>query len=747
VNAKKAAPANDQFPPPPGAPSAESISAGRSVTMAPQPAKPKVRRPLSPGVVRVPTVSFHDRGEDVPMAPGVLGRSKSSTPAPSGSAQPHSPVGESDAQEPAQEPAAEKRRSKADPKPIASRTDVDKKPSNAVKKSSNVVVPQPAVRNDAGDNATTTGRASEVNPNPLVLKSPKLVHSLPPIPVLLEASADKKGEAKDEAATTGNPKVRDHPTTSTAASHAAIPSGDDVSISYVPLEPLMGDGGSERESSAVEPGSEVASLPPAAPTLTHDMPLNNFGVSGFTDEVTTKLTNLQFSLDPATFVPFNSNLNEKVPQERAAKLERILEILGRHRMAVSKNMAFLTLQQKEILVSIAKLKLENLEQEARRRRYEFEVFDEFATPPAAAYIENEELIRKLSERHSSHSTGRELLWRGPEFNPIALQGSAQTVDGAGDTVMNGTSTAGFARDKSIYEELDDSLIDLSFECARQMKAYDEHADGTRDYYRRALERSAGMGSGGNAAPASRTPITSLVNQIESGRLGNDPTNRTPYANSMPSPTMHNPARYGQEPRKPSADYASNPRQWQDGRPPDSRLAPVIPQKRGVSFQVPETNRQGPRSGNSYADGDNKRPRTGDAYDRRKQGVNNDRDPHNAGNRHQQYRDPRDVRDPNNAASRNQQNRDSRYERDPRDPYDAGNRYQHSSGPPPSGPSRTDDRRYPDDRRHSDDRRRSDGRGRPDDRRGQENRRPPTGPSNQYRRLSQNDSRDTYSRRW
>jgi hypothetical protein len=63
---------------------------------------------------------------------------------------------------------------------------------------------------------------------------------------------------------------------------------------------------------------------------------------------------------------------------------------------------------------------------------------------------------------------------------------------------------------TVQQELNTALQELAFRAASEMEAYDKHAENTKDYYRRALQRNAArMGSdkdaaitaGGNAAAA------------------------------------------------------------------------------------------------------------------------------------------------------------------------------------------------------------------------------------------------------
>ncbi len=203
---------------------------------------------------------------------------------------------------------------------------------------------------------------------------------------------------------------------------------------------------------------------------------------------------------PAIFVPFHGIPKDTpIPKDRDEKLRRILEDLDKHQDAVRRNMAYLATLQKEKLLSDAR---EALEKEKFRE-------DSLSAEPGHARHDPEleqdikELLESLKKPAVKGTSGKEYEYEDGDFDNPGKHAVEGVVDAEGDAQMGGTD-GGASRKRNIQHELSTAIQDLVLGTASQIEMYDRHAETTKDYYRRALERHnarEGMVSGTTAAAA------------------------------------------------------------------------------------------------------------------------------------------------------------------------------------------------------------------------------------------------------
>lgn len=195
-----------------------------------------------------------------------------------------------------------------------------------------------------------------------------------------------------------------------------------------------------------------------------------------------------------------------MPQDRDEKLKRILENLDKHHTAVRGKMMRLVALQKEKLLANARelLRIEEQNQQFLG-----------ATAGTGGLSDDyqqeiDEVMRNLRRPKIIGSRGREYEYRERDFSTVSPESPAGATDAAGDTPMGGMSATEPKPSTTVQQELNTALQELALQAASEMEAYDKHAESTKDYYRRALQRNAArMGSdlhatitsGGNVAAA------------------------------------------------------------------------------------------------------------------------------------------------------------------------------------------------------------------------------------------------------
>ena len=195
-----------------------------------------------------------------------------------------------------------------------------------------------------------------------------------------------------------------------------------------------------------------------------------------------------------------------MPKDRDEKLKRILGNLDKHHNAVRRNMIRLVALQKEKLVADARELLRIEEQNVQ--------FLSATTEAGGASdddeLEIEKLVRNLRRPKNIGSRGREYEYRERHFSKVSSDTPLGAADAGGDITMGGMGATESKVSTTVQEELNTALQELALRAASEMESYDKHAESTKDYYRRALQRNAArMGSdkdamtttGGDAAGA------------------------------------------------------------------------------------------------------------------------------------------------------------------------------------------------------------------------------------------------------
>lgn len=220
---------------------------------------------------------------------------------------------------------------------------------------------------------------------------------------------------------------------------------------------------------------------------------------------------------PAIFVPFHGVPTDKpLPKDRDEKLRRILEDLSKHQDAVRRNMMYLVTVQKEKLLSDARHALErenagdgspNPETGLAKRDFELQQ-------------DIKELLESLKEPAVRGTSGKEYEYEDGDFD-FPKNGNVEgPIDADGDAAMGGMD-GNTPQKRNIYYELNSALQDLVMGTAAQIEMYDKHAETTKDYYRRALERHnarEGLGAGTTTGAAGATPVAPAQERRPGGIL-------------------------------------------------------------------------------------------------------------------------------------------------------------------------------------------------------------------------------------
>lgn len=203
---------------------------------------------------------------------------------------------------------------------------------------------------------------------------------------------------------------------------------------------------------------------------------------------------LQFTLEPAIFVPFNGfPLGEVKPIGRDEKLRRILDNLDKQHDAVRRNMAALALMEKERILEELKDRLKEEQLEGVESEW-VRVGEE----------EEDEILRRMKmTRDDVAGPGvyDEENWK------LAWAGAGSGSGGMEDVQMGGMSTPR-ARATQLREEANLKLRELVVNTEEEIKAYNAHAESTCEFYRKALQRGADReGFGGETSDAERNGTT------------------------------------------------------------------------------------------------------------------------------------------------------------------------------------------------------------------------------------------------
>ena len=222
---------------------------------------------------------------------------------------------------------------------------------------------------------------------------------------------------------------------------------------------------------------------------------------------------------PAIFVSFHGVPTDKsLPKDRDEKLRRILENLGKHQDAVRRNMIYLVTMQKEKLLSDAREALER--ENARDGSSNAEAGHANRDPELEQDIK--ELLESLKEPAVRGTSGKEYEYEDGDFD-VPSKGDVEGVrDADGDAAMGGMDGATSNR-RNIHHELNSALQELVLGTAGQLELYDRHAETTKDYYRRALERHnarEGLGTGAATGATSTAPVAPAQEKRPGGILRN-----------------------------------------------------------------------------------------------------------------------------------------------------------------------------------------------------------------------------------
>jgi hypothetical protein len=281
----------------------------------------------------------------------------------------------------------------------------------------------------------------------------------------------------------------------------------------------------------------------------------------------------------AIFVPFHGVPKDKpIAKDRDEKLRRILEDLDKHQDAVRRNMMYLATLQKEKLLSDA------LERErARDKSSDLESVHTSYDPELEQDIK--QLLESLKEPAVRGTSGKEYEYEDGDFDEPPKDAPGGVTDSEGDAPMGGMDHA-TSHKRNIHLELNAAIRDLVVGTASQIEMYDRHAETTKDYYRRALERHnlrEGIVSGITAAPTNDIPTAPAQERRPGGILRH--TNSEIRVNTevlariakeeqsfSPNQQIQSAADVSKEKKRSSVDYSRDPRRNSVQFAQDSRKA-------------------------------------------------------------------------------------------------------------------------------------------------------------------------------
>jgi hypothetical protein len=195
--------------------------------------------------------------------------------------------------------------------------------------------------------------------------------------------------------------------------------------------------------------------------------------------------------------------DKPIPSGRDEKLKRILEHLEKHQDLVRRNMIYLATLQKEKLLSDARDAMER--ERAKEDSSHAEVGDVSSDPELEQDIK--ELLESLNEPAVRGTSGKEYEYEDGDFDTPLKDAARAVIDGEGDAAMGGMDNA-TSRKRNIHLELNNAIRDLVTRTASQIEMYDQHAEQTKGYYQRALDRHnirEGIVTGITAAPTNVAP--------------------------------------------------------------------------------------------------------------------------------------------------------------------------------------------------------------------------------------------------
>jgi len=181
-------------------------------------------------------------------------------------------------------------------------------------------------------------------------------------------------------------------------------------------------------------------------------------------------------------------------------------------------MMYLVTLQKEKLLSDARVALES--ENARDGSSNAEAGHANRDPELQQDIK--ELLESLKEPAVRGTSGKEYEYEDGDFDIPSNGGTEGAKDADGDATMGGMGSAA-SHKRNIHHELGSALQDLVLGTAAQIDMYDKHAETTKDYYRRALERHnarEGLGAGTSTGVISATAVIAAQERRPGGILRN-----------------------------------------------------------------------------------------------------------------------------------------------------------------------------------------------------------------------------------
>jgi hypothetical protein len=244
-------------------------------------------------------------------------------------------------------------------------------------------------------------------------------------------------------------------------------------------------------------------------------------------------------------------------------------------------MMYLVILQKEKLLSNAR---EALEREKARVGSSNEESGHANSDPELEQ-DIKEILESLKEPAVRGTSGKEYEYEDGDFDVPSKGGVEGGRDADGDATMGGMDGAA-SHKRNIHHELSSALQELVLGTAGQLELYDKHAETTKDYYRRALERHnarEGLGAGSATGVTSAAPVAAAQERRPGGILRN--TNSEIRINTEalarmakeeqsfpPNQQVQSAIDVSRDPRRNSVDFSRDPRRnsvqfAQDSRKP------------------------------------------------------------------------------------------------------------------------------------------------------------------------------------
>lgn len=184
----------------------------------------------------------------------------------------------------------------------------------------------------------------------------------------------------------------------------------------------------------------------------------------------------------------------------------------------------------------------------------------------------QELLESLKEPAVRGTSGKEYEYEDGDFDLPRRDGVEGVIDADGDATMGGMDGS-VSHKRNIHHELNAALQELVMGTAAQIEMYDRHAETTKDYYRRALERhnareglgaaSATVAVGGEpvAAAPERRPGGILRNTNAEIRINTEALARIAQEEQRFSPNqqVQSAINVSRDPRRGTVDFSRDPR--------------------------------------------------------------------------------------------------------------------------------------------------------------------------------------------